>query len=259
MKTGITVLASGSAGNALLIHSGASAIMVDAGLSRSEMLLRLKLCGIPPETIKGLLITHEHTDHVKGARILADQLGITTFTTSATCRQLIGKKLAARKIQTITPNNPFTIGIFDIIPFQVPHDAADPVGFVISVNNLKIGIATDLGHVSNGVKARLLDCDALILESNHDPKMLWDSNRRLNLKRRILGRFGHLNNNDAMDCLAELLTPRTRHLVLYHLSGECNCRDLLSQLAVAKLTELRRHDVTFNIARQDAPSETFWM
>ena len=259
MKLGITVLGSGSRGNALLIHTEKSAILIDAGFSRKEMLARFATAGIDPAIVKGLLITHEHSDHVKGARILADHLGIPTFLTPLAYKHLHYKNLVGKDVQVFDPGSPFAIDIFNIHPFVVPHDAMDPVGFALFADNFKIGVVTDLGHVNNLVKARLTECDALILESNHDVQMLKKSDRSISLKRRILGRFGHLNNEDAINALDELLHPKTRHLILYHLSGECNCPEKVAELATAKLADLNRTDVICQITEQHAPMETLWL
>lgn len=259
MKIGITVLGSGSSGNALLLHTENSAILVDAGFSRKEMLARFATVGIDPAIVKGLLITHEHGDHVKGARVFADYLDIPTYMTAPAYKYLKNKNLIGQKVQVFDTGSPFAVDVFNIHPFVVPHDAMDPVGFTLLIDDLKVGVVTDLGHVNNLVKTRLQGCDALILECNHDVQMLKNSDRAINLKRRILGRFGHLNNEDAINSLDELLHPKTRHLVLYHLSGECNCRDKVAELATAKLAYLNRSDISYQIATQHAPMETMWL
>lgn len=259
MKIGITVLGSGSSGNALLVHSKESAILVDAGFSRKQLLARFAAVNIDPAIIKGLIITHEHGDHVKGARVLADYLKIPTFLTPPAYKYLQPRKLLGEKVQVFNTGSAFSLDIFDIHPFVVPHDAMDPVGFALFANNIKIGVVTDLGHVNNLVKTRLMECDALVLECNHDVQMLKQSERSINLKRRILGRFGHLNNEDAINSLDELLNPRTKHLVLYHLSNECNCPKKVAELAAAKLNALNRQDVSYQIAKQHEPSATMWL
>ena len=137
------------------------------------------------------------------------------------------------------------------------HDAVAPVGFVIRRDGLKIGIATDLGNVNMLAMQRLTDCDALVLESNYDFQMLRDSDRQLYLKRRILGRHGHLDNVAACEALGTLLTERTRLLLLAHLSSECNSVDLVRRLFEARLAELGRTDVEFGIIEQDHPLGSF--
>ena len=261
-RVGIVVLGSGSSGNATLIRHAAGSVLVDAGFTRKEILSRLAAVGTDPGEISALLITHDHSDHVRGARVLADHLGITTFVTAPTFKALSSKGWVGAKVEVFSPGDEFDAGPFRVRPFPVPHDALDPVGFVLSPKGIgapRIGIATDLGHVNNLVRARLAECDALIWECNHDVGMLRASERALNLKRRIAGRFGHLNNEASLEALEGLLHSRTRHLVLYHLSGECNDPGLVAELAEARLAELGRTDVVLTIASRDKPSETLWV
>ena len=264
MKLGITVLGSGSKGNSILIHTEESGILVDAGFSRKEILARFAKKNLDPSILKAILITHDHGDHVRGARVLADQLDIPTFVNEKTYTHLKQRNLIGKKVQIFDPGTTFAIEQFTIKPFAVPHDAMEPVGFAIfaetpSGAKLKIGIATDLGHVNNLVQARLQECDALILECNHDKKMLRDSERALSLKHRIAGRFGHLNNEASIEAIEKLLHEKTQHLVLYHLSDECNCRELVANLASAKLAEMKRENINFQIAEQDIPLNTIWI
>ena len=122
----------------------------------------------------------------------------------------------------------------------------------------KIAVATDLGFINTLTRAKLTDCDVLMMESNHEPRLLMNSQRTLGLKRRILGRFGHLSNSDALDELPNLLTEKTRCLILGHLSEECNDRELLEAMAVDKLTGMSRRDILFHIAAQEYFLPTFW-
>jgi len=259
---GITVLGSGSSGNSLLLSVNGESVLVDAGFSRKEMLARLATAEIDPAQVSALLLTHDHSDHVKGARVLANHLDIPTFTTAITFKTLESKKLIGGIVELFTPGAEFEAGPFNVRSFAVPHDALEPVGFVFSPigeNSPKVGVATDLGHVNNLVKARLAECDALVLECNHDIAMLRASDRAISLKRRIMGRFGHLNNDDSMEALADLLNPNSKHLILYHLSGDCNDPELVAEIAEARLEELGRSDVELAIAPRDEPSETLWV
>lgn len=259
MKTGVTVLGSGSSGNALVIHTEDSAILVDAGFSRKEILSRLEKANIDPAIIKGLLITHEHGDHVKGARVLADHLDIPTYVTRKTFAHLQKRNFIGKKVSIFDSGTAFELENFSIKPFAVPHDAAEPVGFTFIVGDFKIGVVTDLGYVDNLAKTRLMECDFLILECNHDIKMVKESDRTINLKRRILGRFGHLNNEDAINALDELIHEKTKQIIFYHLSGECNREEKVANLANAKLAALKREDISFYIAKQKEPLKTLWL
>lgn len=195
----LCALGSGSRGNALVLTGGdGSAIIVDVGFSRRETHGRMRRVEVDPGTLRAALLTHEHDDHSKGCRVFCDELNIPLCTASLTADYLRKKgKLPARVLE-FEPGTDFQIGGFEVSPFLVQHDAVEPVGFVIRRDGVKIGIATDLGDVNALAFQRLCDCDALVLESNYDRQMLRDSDRQLYLKRRILGRHGHLDNLAAL-------------------------------------------------------------
>lgn len=259
MSLGITVLGSGSRGNAVLVHTPTEGILIDSGFTCKEMLARMAVVQVAPEIIRGLLITHEHTDHIRGMRRLAAQLEIPTYLSAATYRYLEAAGQTGPKNVLFEAGTEFRIGAFAVQSFPVPHDAIEPVGFIISYQGDKIGVATDLGTVNRLIQQRLHDCTVLMLESNHDLEMLKTSERPLNLKRRIMGKHGHLNNDDALASLGELLTARTRVLFLSHLSEECNCAQLLLNIAREKLAELNRNDILLQIALQAKPLPTVWL
>lgn len=259
MRTGVTILGSGSSGNATLIHRGDEAILVDAGFSRKEILERISSVGLSPSIIKALIITHEHLDHVKGSRVLSDELDIPVYMAGETCRYMQEYGYAGQKKKLFAPGSFFELGSFSIDPFTVQHDAVQPVGFIVRIGNTKIGIATDLGFMGTLVKHKLKDCDAVLLEANHDLEMLKNSKRPYSIKKRIMSRHGHLSNNDAIASLDEILTPNTRQLFLVHISGECNDRNLLRDLAEKKLTELKRNDIFLSLPEQSGPSLTAWI
>ena len=253
MEFNITVLGSGSSGNSVLISSGNNGILIDAGFSRKETILRLEKSGFSPDIVKALLITHEHADHVKGARVLADYLDIPTYTTYDTAQYLMEKNSIGKKKVIFDAGSPFNIVDFKVQPFRISHDAIDPVGFIVSNNGTRVGFAMDLGHLDRLTKCRLKGCDAIILESNHDVKLLRNSKRPLRLIRRIAGNFGHLSNETAISALHELLTDTSRFLFLGHISGECNREEIVKNMAIAKLSELNRKDVALAVMKQDTP------
>ena len=253
----LCALGSGSSGNALVLSAEGESILIDAGFSRKELLRRMALTGVAPETIRAALLTHEHDDHVKGCRVFCDQLDIPLCTTALTARFLRNKKKLPRQIYEFEPGEYFEIGGFQINPFPVQHDAVNPVGFVVRRGNIRIGIATDLGDLNSIAMEHLSDCDALILESNYDEQMLRDSDRALPLKRRILGRHGHLDNIAALNALDHLLGAKTRCLLLAHLSSECNSRELVQKIFTERLRLLDREDMTFGIIEQGAPMGPF--
>ena len=256
---GCTILGSGSKGNASVIHGPEGNLLLDAGFSAKELMCRLERVHVDPCSLRAILITHDHSDHTSACRVVADRLGIPayfipeTFSALAKC----SNKVPERKI-LITPGSPLDLCGVHVEPFSVSHDTP-AIAFTFSVREHKIGFATDLGFVSNLVKAKLFGCDLLVLESNYDPARLRASARPITLKRRIAGRQGHLGNPDAMEALAELLAPNTRRLVFAHLSQECNDPSLVASLAESRLSELHRQDVSFSIASQSGPLETFWL
>lgn len=259
MSIGISVLGSGSTGNSILIHTETSGVLIDAGFSNKELTARLESLNVSPSIVKALLITHEHTDHTKGARVFADKLGIPTYTTRETHAFLKLKNNIGSNVTLFSPGSTFQIDSFEIHPFTVPHDALDPVGFVIRQGEVKIGVATDLGHINNLISQRLQDCDAILLECNHDVTMLMNSERPLQLKRRILGRHGHLNNEDSIAAFETVITEKCKTLILTHLSGECNCPDMVKKIAQEKLEELNRPDILMKLSEQVKPLETIWV
>jgi phosphoribosyl 1,2-cyclic phosphodiesterase len=259
MRFGITVLGSGSRGNAILLHTDESGILVDAGFSRKELIARLASRNLNPGIIKALLISHEHGDHVNGARLFSGDYEIPTYLTAKTGQYLndLGK-LGEKRVYFET-GSIFEIKPFNVRPFAVPHDAVDPVGFVISVDTTRVGIATDLGHMNPLCLQRLRDCDALILECNHDVEMQRQSERSIRLKRRVLGKHGHLSNDDAMNALDSLVTAKTRFVFLVHLSSDCNEYSLVQELGLKKLADIGRKDILLTVVSQDIASETIWI
>ncbi len=247
-------LGSGSKGNALIISAGGESLAVDAGFSRREMLARIASHGLTAQTLRAVLITHEHTDHTSGCRLFCDELQIPACMTPGTSRILEKRGALPQRVQQFSPGMRFAIGNFVIDAFAVPHDATEPVGFVIEYGKLRIGIATDLGQVNREVIAHLRDCDALVLESNYDPDMLAHSDRKLSLKRRIAGPAGHLENAAAASALEKLTTQRTKLVLLAHISSECNMPELVAQQAGRKLDAMH---LNWHIISQTGDTPSF--
>ncbi|MCP3965795.1 MAG: MBL fold metallo-hydrolase [Lentisphaerae bacterium] len=265
MTLGITALGSGSRGNSFVVHSPEGNILIDAGFSRKELIKRMEHTGIDPASIAALLLTHEHEDHSKGCRVFCDQMKIPACMTFGT-REYLQKKQDEKKIaklpssiEVFNPGTPFEIVGLKITPFAVQHDAVDPVGFVIEHGSCRIGFASDLGAVNSLAKLRLTDCDMLVLESNYDQDMLRSSDRQYYLKKRIMGRHGHLNNVDAMEALPTLLSEKTKLLYLVHISSECNCYELVRKLGTETLENIKRNDILFKVVEQDTPIQTVWL
>lgn len=255
MDLKVTILGSGSRGNSAVVGAGGLNLLVDAGFSRRELLRRLEACRIDPLTIRAVLLTHEHEDHVSGLRVLCNELNIPVCAAAGTASRLRDRGQLPAKVMLFAPGDEFMVCGYKVRAFPVLHDAVDPVGFVISDGVSRVGVATDLGCVSGAVKQSLANCHALLLEANYDLEMLRRSHRPLDLKRRILGQAGHLNNLDAMRALEELVGSRTEHVVLTHVSRECNRYELVSELGSQLLARLNRPDVRLNVAEQDTPLE----
>ncbi|HJO92337.1 MAG TPA: MBL fold metallo-hydrolase [Victivallales bacterium] len=253
MEINITVLGSGSSGNSVLITYGDFGFLIDAGFSRKELFARLDQCSISPEIIKAIIITHEHGDHVKGARVIADTLDIPTFATYFTSEYLFNRNKIGKKRNIFQSGSSFKLSDFLIKPFSISHDAIDPVGFVISIKNTSIGYAMDLGYLDTLSKCRLKGCNTLILETNHDVKLLSNSNRPFHLKRRILSNRGHLSNDVSINALEELITEETDKVLLGHISSECNNTELVRTMAEAKLSNIKRKDIDLSLMKQNKP------
>ncbi len=215
-------LASGSKGNSLFVSCSNSAILIDAGLSGIEIERRLNHVDVDPANLTAIIITHEHSDHVKGAGILSRRFNIPVYISRKTYQACngLGKIDETCFFECGTP---FDIEDIRITPFSISHDAKDPAGLTMEYNEQKIGIATDLGIATGLVKDHLKNSNILYLESNHDPDMLVNGPYPWHLKQRIRSRLGHLSNQDTGNLISELKTDRLKHVILAHLSEENNC------------------------------------
>jgi phosphoribosyl 1,2-cyclic phosphodiesterase len=222
----ICVLASGSRGNAVYVSDGATSVLVDAGLSGVEIERRMARRGLSPADLDAILVTHEHGDHARGVGVMARRYRLPVHLSDGTARAIDGRLGTIPEIRRFRAGEAFALGGLTVHPFATTHDAADPVGFTLASRGLRMGIATDLGTVTNLVRHHLRDCAALVLEANHDPEMLMNGPYPWHLKQRVRGRSGHLSNADARDLLMEIDHDRLRHIVLGHLSAENNRPDL---------------------------------
>ena len=262
MSLGITALGSGSGGNSFVVHSADGNILIDAGFSRKELIRRMTEVDVEPSSIQAVLLSHEHDDHLKGCRIFCDQFKIPLCISFETLEHLNAEREEKKKnklprhIHEFSTGSPFELVGMTIWPFTVSHDAIDPVGFVIESKDRKIGFASDLGVINNLVKQRLRDCDILILEANYDLDMLRRSDRQIHLKKRIAGMNGHLNNTDAIAALSDLLTERTKVLMLVHASSECNDYELVRTLAREQLEKMQRNDIVLKVIEQHKTLES---
>jgi len=253
----ITVLGSGSGGNCALVATDTTALLVDAGLSCRQIAERLASVGRSLDNIHAVLLSHEHSDHVSALAVLCKHRAIPVFANRFTAEAVArdaGTRVAWRVFET---GRSFQVGDITVESFSVPHDAQDPVGFVIHNGTASVGFATDLGHATRVVADRFRALDALVLESNHDVKMLQDNpHRPWATKQRILSRHGHLSNEDAARFAGEIVTDRLRHLVLAHLSRDCNKPELAYKTAATQLLQTGATHVQVTVSSQLEPTAT---
>ena len=232
MCVSVSVLASGSRGNCALVATNATRILVDAGLSGRETFKRLRSLGERVEDISAILITHEHSDHVAGLERLATKLNVPVFLTAPThhswnrsVRDADGALPELPKSEHFSAGRGFRVGVIEVMPFGIPHDAVDPVGFTFRAEGVKIGFATDLGYMPANVKDQLRGCSVLVIESNHDLEMLRSGPYPWSVKQRVMSRVGHLSNEALAEFFSNDYDGGAEYLVLAHLSEQNNHRE----------------------------------
>lgn len=216
------VLASGSSGNCIYVESKGTQVLIDAGTNCKTINTRLESLGLSLSSIQGLCITHDHSDHTSAIPVIMNRHNLPLYATYGTSRVVDDRAKKNLPWTLFEPGNPFQIGALTIEAFSVPHDAGDPVGFIVHDGERRLGIATDMGEVPPTVPYHLKSCHALILEFNHERELLLNSDRPYPLKQRILGRHGHLSNVQASNLLREIASDNLQTLFLAHLSEECN-------------------------------------
>src|SRR5438874_12067965 len=223
MSAKLTILGSGSSGNCAFLETSETRLLVDAGLSGRQIRHRLLSIGRAPENLDGILITHEHSDHIQGLVGLAAKLNIPIYCNRAT-REAIERQLDLQlNFRLFSTGASFEVGDIVVDTFSVPHDAYDPVGFLLHTASGKIGFLTDLGHATKLILQRLQAANILLLETNYDLELLRDDPKRpWSVKQRIVSRHGHLSNLAAAHVVEQLVSSHLRHLFLGHLSGDCN-------------------------------------
>lgn len=244
-----SVLASGSSGNAIFVESEKTRLLVDAGLSGKELTRRLASIGVNPAHLDGILVTHEHIDHVSGVGIMARRYGLPVYVTPDTLAASRERMGWLPSVVSFESARRFRIGNIRVNPFAIPHDAVDPLGFTFCANGKKLGLATDMGCVSFSVREQLRGTNALILESNHDLQMLREGPYAWPLKQRVMGTHGHLSNADAGDLLRELIHENLETVVLAHIS-KINNRLGVAFGSAETVVQASEHDVRLFAARQ---------
>lgn len=259
MGMSFTLLGSGSTGNTTLISNGDTHILVDVGLSGRETARRLREYGLEPENISAIVVSHEHGDHCRGVGPFAKNLDIPVFMAEEAFLSS-GMKLDSKKHRPICSGEIFDVYGFGFTSFTVPHDSADPLGFVIEKDGIRIGIVLDLGYLSNLVLERLKGCDGLIIESNHDVRMLKAGPYPWALKQRVMSRRGHLSNDSVAKYLGNDFDGKASHVVLAHLSQNNNLPELAllsAQRALEERSSLLARQTKLELAVQDKISKTY--
>jgi phosphoribosyl 1,2-cyclic phosphodiesterase len=256
VSVALTILGSGSSGNCAYLETAETRILIDAGFSARQTRQRLAAIGRAPEGLSGILITHEHSDHINGLVGLATKLNIPIYCNRATREAMefqLQSKFDCRIFET---RKSFEVGDILVDTFDIPHDASDPVGYLLHTPAGNIGFLTDLGHATKLVLDRIRSANVLVLESNHDLKMLQESGRPWSLKQRIAGRHGHLSNADAAEAAEAIMSADLRHLYLGHLSRECNRPELAEQVMLDRLRKIGAQHVKLELAAQNTPCAT---
>ncbi|HVU28626.1 MAG TPA: MBL fold metallo-hydrolase [Verrucomicrobiae bacterium] len=277
MSVRLTILGSGSSGNCAYLETENSRVLIDAGFSPRQIRARLATIGRAPENLSAILLTHEHSDHISGLLGIADKFQIPVFCNRETQDATIWalkEKLSSRNHPALngldgadalkskidwrifTTGDHFELDDLLVETFSIPHDAQDPVGFLLRTPTTNIGFATDLGHMTKLVVERIRAANVLVLESNHDVKLLQESRRSWALKQRILGRHGHLSNVAAAEAAAQIMSADLRHLYLAHLSRECNKPELAEHVMAEQLHHIGATHVQLQLTSQDMPCET---
>ncbi|MCH9612657.1 MAG: putative metallo-hydrolase YycJ [Chlamydiia bacterium] len=248
-------LASGSKGNATYVAYQQTRLLVDCGLSYKALTEKLAEIDVDPATLDAVLISHEHTDHIKGIDQLAKRHNLPVLCNADTARAIISSVKVRPTFKIFASGERFVYGDIEITPFTIQHDTLDPVMFTFMMGETKIGICTDLGMVTSLVRANLEGCHVLLLEANHDEEMVHACNRSMHYKQRVLSKQGHLSNRAAAALLKEIYHDKMERVYLGHLSGECNN----PKVALGTVREvLQAHSISLEleIAHQDRVSSS---
>lgn len=258
--TSFCTLFSGSSGNAAVLRTDRGAILIDCGMSGKQVLAAMTSAGLNPGELCGILVTHEHSDHVKGVGILSRKLNLPVYATEGTWQGMeacVGALPLENRV-AVAAGESFFLNELEIAPFAIPHDANEPVGYRIYLPGCSVAIATDLGYFSSTVRDAVAGAELVLLESNHDPDLLRQNpHYPAMLKNRILGKKGHLSNDSGACAAVELAKTGTRHLLLGHLSRENNTPQMAYDAACRALTAAGAEidgDVTLHVAARDCVS-----
>lgn len=264
MEFKLCALASGSSGNCTYLEAGEQRFLIDVGISGKKVVAALDQLEVAPESINGILITHEHSDHIKGVGILSRKYNIPIYATSLAWERLLGEKMIGvvkEEHQKILEKEVYLqVRELKILPYPIYHDAVDPVGYIFEYKDKKITVATDIGTIDDKIAARLSGSHGILLEFNHDIRMLEAGGYPYYLKKRILSDVGHLNNEAAAKALVELYHPGLEWAVLGHLSKDNNVPDLAlltAQTALEERNIIVGKDIEVIVAKRDEVSKVF--
>ncbi len=255
---GFCPLASGSKGNAIFFSSEKTKILIDAGLSAKQLLLRLQEINVDISEIDAILISHEHIDHIQSLKVLALKYRIPIFANTETAKGIIASLKCVPNFKIFTTGERFTFKDLNILPFSINHDTLDPVAFTIENEGLKFGFCTDLGFVTSLVRTKLQKCDYLYIEANHEPDLVYASHRPDVYKQRVLSRNGHLSNKDCGELLTQIAHDDLKHVFLAHLSSECNTPEK-ALVTIKEALERSQMSLNISIAHQDKISTRIWL
>ncbi len=225
-------LGSGSEGNALVVEVGKTRVLLDCGFSVKETVARLSRLALEPTDLSAIVVTHEHADHIGGVKRLSNKFNIPVWLSHGSHSYLSNLDQTPAQAHIIDSHARFSIGDIEISPFPVPHDAREPIQFVFSDGQHRLGVLTDTGMITPHITQMLSGCDGLVLECNHDRDLLANGHYPPSLKQRVAGRFGHLDNTAAADLLRGMVTSNMKHIIAAHLSQKNN-RPALAQSALA--------------------------
>jgi phosphoribosyl 1,2-cyclic phosphodiesterase len=253
----LRTLASSSSGNCILVKSGSTALLVDAGISCRKITQRLKECGMTPADLSGILITHEHTDHVAGLAVLLKRWNLPLYASAGTCEALAARyPITQNHLMLVPAGAYFEVGELTVTSFSTPHDAVDSVGYLISNGEKTVAIATDLGEVPEYIKKLMEGAGLVLLESNHDVHTLRNGPYPRHLQERILSSYGHLCNEAAAEFAVYLAEHGTKTFVLAHLSKENNTPEQAEQVVTQALVRAGYLPLV-TVAPKDELSEVF--
>lgn len=253
----LTILGSGSRGNCAYLETNGVRLLIDAGFSGKQIRERLAIIDRTPELLNGILVTHEHSDHTQGLKVIAAKLGIPVFANRLTLDAVSCQTKAKFNANVFQTGQSFDVGDVEVETFSIPHDAQDPVGFLIRTSGGNVGFLTDLGHATRLVLDRVRPANALILETNYDLQLLQeDTKRPWSIKQRITSRHGHLSNLAAGEAARHLVSEELQHIFMAHLSRDCNNPALAKKTVQQEIDKTGARHIRIHQTEQDGPIPT---